>query len=117
MTEVLGNFFPCDAFLPDGTYVRNVRVLVTGDQVIVLGEKLITHPDTGQVLSKEPQCAYAGAYDATTIKIPNKTAPKRRQRLTADTAAGPLAAQVLFGCGCGSTLRFLSIADSLALAL
>lgn len=115
MTEVVGNFFPCDAFLPDGTYVRMVRVLVTTEQVLVLGEKLITNPDTGSILSKEPTCLYAGPYVPETTQIPSKTAPKRRQRLTAGTVTGPLVAQVLFGCGCGSSLRFLSVADSLAL--
>lgn len=116
MVEILGNFFPCDAVLPNGTYVRMVRVLVTVDRVVVLQEQRVVHPDTGATLSAQPVLAYAGPHDPTTTQVPNRTAPKRRQRLTAVTPDGQLAAQVLFGCGCGSTLRSLSVEDSLALA-
>lgn len=115
MVEILGNFFPCDAALPDGTFVRMVRVLLTSESVYVLGEKKVFHPETGAVLSSCPALVYAGNHDQAATVVPNIHAPKRRQRLTVATPDGNLSAQVLFGCGCGSTLRFLSVEDSLAL--
>lgn len=113
--EVLGNFFPCDVMLPGDTYVRNARVLLTAGHVHVYEQHLVLDEARQVYVDKVPQCTFIGAF-AATPEVPDPNLPKRRQRVVVETTAGPVTAQVLFGCGCGNVLRFLPIADSLALS-
>ena len=113
--EVLGNYFPCDIMLPDSTYIRLGRLLVTKNHVHVYRDEQAIDPLTGRIVGKVPAVVLVSEHIALAA-LPDTQLPKRRQRVFANTKAGTVVAQVLFGCGCGSSLRFLGIEESLALS-